>query len=149
MSLPPRDMQAASEKTATSFRITNRDALLVMLLTLALSGTYLLIDIALDPALLPHAARAGRFLVMLILVGVGYFMSLGVLIEAHAKRSRVERTLNLLSILLLGPMLPIWSIVWLDPYLRLSPYSRLCFPGWDAIERRRDATNLSGFSDCS
>lgn len=116
MSLPPSDMQAVSDKTATRPRFTKRDWVRVGVLALFLSAGYLAIDIVLDPALLPHAARAGRLPVLLLLVGIGFFLSLAIVFELRAKRTRVEWVLNLLCCLSLGSVFPIVAIVWLDPY---------------------------------
>lgn len=130
MSEPPATTPPVSTTTVIRRGITRRNALLIVLVTLALSVAYLLIDIALDPALLSHAARAGRLPVLLVLVGFGFSMGFGILLEVEAKRSRVERALNLLSILLLGPMLPIWSIVWLDPFQPNIRYAGVMFTGF-------------------
>lgn len=129
MSLPPVTMPPVSATTVRRRGISRRNALWLLLLTLALSAAYLLIDIALDPSLLPHAARAGRLPVLLLLVGFGFFMGFCILVEVEAKRSRVERTLNLLSILLLGPMMPIWSIAWLDSFLPNMRYGTFAATG--------------------
>lgn len=130
MSLPTGDMQAAPATTAIRPRFTKWDWVRVGVLTLLLSAGYLVIDIALDPALLPHAARAGRLLVLLFLVSIGFFLSWGIIYELHAKRSRVERTFNVLFYLLAGPTFPIWSIVWLDPYQPNIRYASMMFTGF-------------------
>lgn len=117
MSEPPFTTPPASANALARRGFTRRNALLIVLMTLALSASYLLIDIALDPALLPHAARAGRLPVLLVLVGVGFVLSLGVRMELETKRSRVEKALNVLAGLLSSPAFPIWSMAWIETNL--------------------------------
>ncbi len=116
MSLPPATTPPVSATTATRPRFTIWEWVWVVVLTLLLSTSYLTIDIVLDPALLPHAARAGRLPVLLFLVSDGFFLSVAIVFELRAKHLRFEWVLNLLCCLSVGLVFPIVAIVWLDPY---------------------------------
>ncbi|MGZ3667849.1 MAG: hypothetical protein ACXVDA_25570 [Ktedonobacterales bacterium] len=130
MSLPPSDGQPAPADPAARRGIPRRMWLPLGALTLALSAIYLLLDIAIDPVLLSHAAQAGHLPLLLVSPITGFVVSSFFLIELELKRSRVEKVLNVLGGLLSSPLLPIVSIAWVESHMPDRQVARMVAIGF-------------------
>lgn len=99
-----------------SWRPTRRQVLTFAVLTIPSSGAFLLLDLALDPALLDRMWRTGHTAGLLWILGVASFWCLGLLAYAERRvpRARLEHALNLLGWALCGAFFAIISIAVLD-----------------------------------
>jgi hypothetical protein len=115
-----------------SWRLTGRQWPTLAVLTVPVAGAFLLLDLALDPALLDGMWRTGRTTNLLLFLGVAFFCGVGASYELHLPKSRLEHALTLLGVALGGAFFAIISLVLFNfgprlPNLRLLSLAVLGF----------------------